>query len=101
MSQPIYEDVIYNTFTDLNHFPWVWLGWTVDPSPVIKKRKLHILKTLNQAKWIFAICKEPPRDMEFKEYYCYHPYPQIEKQVKWYRDEMVQQMRNYWKRMRG
>lgn len=95
--QRIYEDVLHSKFEDLVSFPWVWIGWTVDPSPKIKQRKLHILKRLPHGKQRFGIYKEPPADILNQEYYSKHPFPQLAREVDKYRKEMVQQMQDYWK----
>lgn len=93
----IYEDVLHSKFDDLDSFPWIWTGWTVNPSPIIKQRKIHILKRLPQGKQRFGIFKEPSSDIAYEEYFSNHPFQQLAKKVEKYREVMVQQMRDYWK----
>lgn len=96
LNQQIYDEVLHSGFDDLDKFPWVWIGWTVETKEVLKERRLHVLKRIPKDMHRFAICKKPPSGIPYPEFYSYHPYPIIQQRVEDYKETMAEQMRNYW-----
>jgi hypothetical protein len=100
LNERIHDEFLHSGFDDLDKFPWVWIGWTVETAAVLEKRRLHFLKRIPNDKHRFAMCKKPPKDITYREFYSYHPYPIIKQRVENYKEDMVKQMRNYWERQK-
>jgi hypothetical protein len=98
LNEELYDEVLHSGFDDLDKFPWVWIGWTVETAAILKKRRLYVLKRIPKEMHRFAICKQPPSGIPHPEFYSYHPYPIIRQRVEDYQEAMIEQMRNYWEK---